>query len=100
LQSKTEKNELSKDVSALANSPGGFLVYGMIENNHVPTTIDVGVDRNVITKEWVESVIKARIQPIIDEFRIKQIDLTGKGPDRVCYVLDIPQATWRAPHQA
>jgi predicted HTH transcriptional regulator len=37
-----KKNEMSKDVSAFANSAGGFLVYGMLEDKHVPTSIDVG----------------------------------------------------------
>jgi predicted HTH transcriptional regulator len=56
-----EKNAISKDVSAFANSAGGFLFTGILENKHVPTKIDVGVDRNLITKEWLESVIRARI---------------------------------------
>ena len=95
-----KKNEISKDVSAFANSAGGFLVYGMLEDKHVPTSIDVGVDRNVITKEWLESVIKSRISPIIDDFTVKQISLPSKGPNQVAYVVEIAQATSRAPHQA
>jgi predicted HTH transcriptional regulator len=95
-----KKNEISKDVSAFANSAGGFLVYGMLENKHVPTSIDVGVDRNVITKEWLESVIKSRISPIIDDFTVKQVSLPRKGPNQVAYVVEIAQATARAPHQA
>lgn len=95
-----KKNEISRDVSAFANSAGGFLVYGMLENKHVPTSIDVGVDRNVITKEWLESVIKSRISPIIDDFTVKQVSLPGKSPNQVAYVVEIPQATSRAPHQA
>jgi predicted HTH transcriptional regulator len=99
---KTDKcrSDLSKDVSAFANSAGGFLVYGMLENKHVPTSIDVGVDRNVITKEWFESVIKSVIRSVIDDLVIKQIDLPSKGPDKVAYVVQIAQATSRAPHQA
>jgi predicted HTH transcriptional regulator len=95
-----KKNEISKDVSAFANSAGGFLVYGMLEDKHVPTSIDAGVDRNVITKERLESVIKSRIFPIIDDFTVKQISLPSKGPNQVAYVVEIAQATSRAPHQA
>jgi hypothetical protein len=99
---KTDKcrSDLSKDVSAFANSAGGFLVYGMLENKHVPTAIDVGVDRNVITKEWLESVIKSVIQPVVDDLVIKQIDLPSKGANKVAYMVQIAQATARAPHQA
>jgi predicted HTH transcriptional regulator len=95
-----KKNEVSKDVSAFANSAGGYLVYGMLENKHVPTSIDGGVDRNLITKGWLESVIKSRISPIIEDFAVKQVSLPSKGPDQVAYIVEIAQATSRAPHQA
>jgi predicted HTH transcriptional regulator len=74
-----KKNEVSKDVSAFANSAGGYLVYGMLENKHVPTSIDGGVDRNLITKGWLESVIKSRISPIIEDFAVKQVSLPTKA---------------------
>jgi len=48
------KADLSKDVSAFANSAGGTLVYGVVEDNHLPTTIDVGFDPSEVTREWVE----------------------------------------------
>ena len=37
-----KKNELSKDVSAFANSAGGTLVYGIQEDGHFPVSIDSG----------------------------------------------------------
>lgn len=95
-----ERNDLSKDVSAFANSEGGMLIYGIQENCHVPTAIDVGVDRTQLTKEWLESVIKTNIHPTVDRLLIRQISLPSKGPNAVAYVLEIGQATSRAPHQA
>ena len=95
-----ERNNLSKDVSAFANSDGGLLVYGMVENGQVPTAIDVGVDRTQITKEWLESVLRTNIHPTVDRMLIKQVPLPGKEPEAVVYVLEIGQATSRAPHQA
>jgi hypothetical protein len=95
-----ERNELSKDVSAFANSEGGMLIYGMEEDGHVPTAIDAGMDREQITKEWLESVLKTNIHPTVDRMLIKQVPLSRKGPNAVVYVLDIGQATSRAPHQA
>lgn len=94
-----KKNELSKDVSAFANSAGGTIVYGMIENGHVPTAIDAGYDPSEISKEWIEQVINSRIQRRIDGVRIKQVDLTASSLGRVAYVISIPQSL-RAPHQA
>jgi hypothetical protein len=96
----TERNNLSKDVSAFANSEGGMLIYGMEEDGHVPTAIDAGVDRALITKEWLESVIKTNIHPTIDRTLIKQVPLPSKSTNAVAYVLEIGQANSRAPHQA
>ncbi|WP_164936803.1 AlbA family DNA-binding domain-containing protein [Bradyrhizobium vignae] len=96
----SKRNAVSKDVSAFANSAGGFIVYGILENKHVPTSIDVGVGRNILTKEWLESIIKSVIQPVVDAVAIKSIDIQGRGDDKVVYVVQIPQSTSRAPHQA
>jgi predicted HTH transcriptional regulator len=45
-----KKKEISKDVSAFANSAGGTIVYGVQEDKHVPTRIDVGYDPRHLTK--------------------------------------------------
>jgi hypothetical protein len=95
-----KKSELSKDISAFANSAGGMLIYGLEENGHVPTAIDMGVNATEITKEWLESVIKTNIRPIVDQILIKQISLPNRSPNAVAYVIEIGQATSRAPHQA
>jgi predicted HTH transcriptional regulator len=52
------RTELSKDVSAFANSAGGTLVYGVEENNHIPVRIDDGYDPADVTREWIEQVNK------------------------------------------
>src|SRR6476469_5815198 len=61
-----KKKELSKDVSAFANSAGGIIVYGVKENGHVPIAIDSGFDPNSISKEQLEHVINSNIHPRID----------------------------------
>jgi len=48
-----KKREISKDVSAFANSAGGTIVYGVVEDKHVPTEIDVGYLPTDISKEWL-----------------------------------------------
>src|SRR5947208_1755782 len=69
-----KKDEISKDVSAFANSAGGTLLYGMKEDKqtHVATGIDAGSDPKVITKEWLEQVINSKIHQRIDGVRIHQ----------------------------
>jgi len=89
------RDELCKDVTAFANSAGGQIVYGIEEDKHVPTKLDDGADLS-ITKEWIEQVIDSRVQPRIEGLVITPIQL-AKG---LGFVITIPQATSRAPHQA
>lgn len=99
----TDKNrdEISKDVSAFANSAGGTLIYGMVENRstHVADSLDTGSDPNVTTREWLEQVINSKIQRRIDGVRIGQVALSITSPGKVAYVVYVPSST-RAPHQA
>jgi len=69
------------------------------EADQVPQPLDEGVDKTIITPEWIEQVLSSRIQPRIDGLRINQIG-TDAADNRVFYVLEVPQATARAPHQA
>ncbi len=91
-----KKKEISKDVSAFANSAGGIIVYGIIENGHLPDAIDEGFDPSVTSKEWLEQVINSSIQQRIDGIIINPIEISI---DKVAYVVYIPQSL-RAPHQA
>src|SRR5690349_20006276 len=75
-----KKDEISKDVSAFANSAGGTIIYGMKENGHVAIGLDTGNDPNVITKEWLEQIIDSKIHRPIDGVRIKQVALTKTNP--------------------
>lgn len=93
------KNELSKDVSALANSDGGILIYGVIEKGNIPVEIDEGYDPNIIKREWIEDNIHGRIQRRIEDIRIFQVDLNETHPGRVIYVISIPQSL-DGPHMA
>lgn len=95
-----KKDEISKDVSSFANSAGGTIVYGMLEDGHVPTATDVGFDpHGPVSKEWLEQVINGRIQRRIDGVRVNPVELGETHPGRVAYVVHIPQSM-RAPHMA
>src|SRR5882672_6702245 len=94
-KTESSKNELCKDVTAMANSAGGQLVYGIAEVNSLPDRVDGGADQS-ITKEWVEQIIDSRVRPRIEGLAIYPIELqNGLG-----FCIDIPAATFRAPHQA
>ncbi len=91
-----KRNEFSKDVSAFANSAGGVLIYGIIEDGHFASEIDEGSDPNTISKESIEQVINSSIQRRIEGIKIKQITLNN---NMVAYTIFVPQSS-TAPHQA
>src|SRR5437764_7283721 len=62
------KRELAKNVSAFANSGGGTIIYGVIENRdtHAAERIDGGFDAKELNIETLEQVIVSHIQRKID----------------------------------
>lgn len=82
------KNEISKDVSAFANSDGGVIVYGVVEEGHLPKTIDKGID-SAGKREWLEQVIGSTIEPRIQDVLIKQIDL-DQSSRKAIFVVQVP----------
>jgi len=88
------RDELCKDVSAFANSAGGQIIYGIVEKDRKPVKVDDGSD---LSREWIEQVIDSNVQPRLDGLVITPVPV---GSGRHAYVLTIPQASGRAPHQA
>lgn len=95
-----QKKEITKDVSALANSAGGVLIYGVREHGnsekrHLPEKI-TPVDRTKFPREWLEQVINS-IRPRIDGILIHSVALSS-GENQVVYAIEIPQSN--TAHQA
>jgi hypothetical protein len=95
-----KKQQVTKDVSAMANSAGGILIYGIAEyddkqREHLPEKLDP-VDRTQYSKEWLENII-TNIRPRIDGLVIHSVSLSS-GQNDVVYVVEIPQST--TAHQA
>lgn len=93
------KKEISKDVSSMANSSGGLIIYGIKEydgqNEHLPEAI-TPIERKEVSKEWLEDVITSNIYPKIEDLRIHPVKLDNEN--QVVYVIEIPQST--TAHQA
>lgn len=89
--------EISKDVSAFANSDGGVIIYGIKEdkvNKHLPEKIDP-VNRKNFTKEWLEQIIQDKIRPRISDFKIHPIEIDS---EQVVYVVEVGKSN--TAHQA
>jgi hypothetical protein len=82
--------ELSKDLSSFANADGGTIIYGVVEENHLPKNIDTGFDPLHVKREWLEDVVDSNTKPKIDRLKIKQIILRKTTPGKVIYVVHIP----------
>lgn len=94
------RKEITKDVSAMANSAGGVIIYGIAEfesgdRKHYPERIDP-VSLRDTSREWLEQVINT-IQPRIVGIEITAVPVAG-APDSVVFVVDIPRSS--TAHQA
>lgn len=90
-----KRKEITKDVSSFANSDGGIIVYGVLEEDHRPKGL-TPIDGKIYTKEWLESVIQ-QIQPRIDNIVIYPIRIDDLRQS--VYVVKIPRSS-SAPHMA
>lgn len=96
-----KKNEISKDVSAFANSDGGVIIYGVKEfqsgTKYLPEKVD-SVLRSAFSKETLEQVVNSRISPRIHGIIITPITIGEEVDNQVVYVVEIPKSD--TAHQA
>lgn len=92
------KEELCKDVSAMANAAGGIIVYGIAEGSLGEADyIDNGCSPSDTKVEWIDQVLNSGIEPRISELSITSIPLANGNR---CFAIEIAQATVFAPHQS
>jgi len=90
----SKKKEIAKDVSAMANSVGGIIIYGIKEfdsrdKNFLPEKI-TPINRCQFSRDQLEQIINSNISPKIEGLLIHPIPLTKV--DEVVYVVEIPQS--------
>jgi len=87
--------ELAKDVSAMANSEGGIIIYGIKEEDQFPIEI-VWIEKDERYKERIEQIISSKIFDKIDGVKVNKISSEDKK--KFVIVIEIPQSDI-APHQ-
>jgi hypothetical protein len=87
------KKELAKDISAFANTSGGYLIIGVDKNYKI-----VGVEKIIQNKsidEWINQILSSNVEPHIFYFDPKVISVPDS--EKVILVIHIPEST-KKPH--
>lgn len=93
-----DKKELAKDVSAMANSSGGYIVIGVAEKQGKPVHPPCGTTRMVgqqKVEEWIEQILMSNVAqrpPVV----IQVVPLPGDADN--CVVVINTSVSSRAPH--
>ena len=94
-------NELSRDVSAMTNSAGGTIFYGIDEDKstHIAKQLDPNPfsPTDPCNPEWLDQVIRSNIEPAPD-FRIERVFVNDDPTQGWYYVVLIQQGV--IAHQA
>jgi predicted HTH transcriptional regulator len=93
------RSELVKDITAFANSAGGQIVYGVVEKDGMPISLDSGVNINDYSPEWIAQVLDTNSSPRVQNIEAKTISADDSTKNYAHYVISIPPATTFAPHQ-
>ena len=91
-----DKQEFLKDITALANTAGGLLIYGIAERDSVaddlvPLTIS-SIDDEILR---LQNILLSSIEPRLGGVEMREICLASGGH---ALVVRVPQS-WRPPHR-
>ena len=92
-----KKDEISRDVAAMANSNGGIIIYGITEIEHVADHLSF-IDGNFFTKESLEQIISTKVHRVITGLKIFPIRFNDDILKTI-YVVQIPESI-DAPHMS
>jgi hypothetical protein len=100
--SAKKRLDLSADISAFANSRGGYLVFGVTDTGEIDGGVSTSL-KGKNTAEWLDLLLPGLVEPTIRNVRIAAITPIGTnskiGPAKALYVIQIPDSE-DAPHQA
>jgi hypothetical protein len=106
VREKDVRQNLSKAISAFANSGGGVLVFGLQNPASSWIIDDGGIDmyfKKPTTREWLEDVIPTLVDGPLNKFNVyviqKESNKSGLLEGRGLFVIDVGDSE-QAPHQA
>lgn len=92
-QKKEWKEELAKDVSAMANSNGGTIIYGIREKNganghSIPEKL-IAIPNSEMSKDQLSQLLSSNIQPVIEGLEITYIPQDDSSG---FYIINVPKS--------
>lgn len=98
MQKSSWRDELAKDVSAMANSNGGTIFYGIREkegnNGHAIPDKLIPIENSEMSKDRLSQLLSSNIQPVIEGIEITYIPFDEHSG---FYVVSVPKG--RTAHQ-
>lgn len=93
IENKKWKEELAKDVSAMANANGGTVIYGIrekeVSKGHSVASELLPIPYTEMSKDRLSQLLSSNIQPVIDSVEITVI---SKDENSGFFVVQIPQS--------
>lgn len=94
--SDNEKREFLKDATALANTAGGTLIYGMAESEGIALSLKAlsvkSIDDEILR---LQNILLNSVEPILHNVGMKGVPLASGGH---VLLVKVPQS-WRPPHR-
>ncbi|MCK5449425.1 ATP-binding protein [Candidatus Pacearchaeota archaeon] len=97
MDSLTNNAEIAKDISAMANSEGGLIIYGIKEDaEKYPEEIEWSSDKGL--KDKIDQVLSSKITRKIEGCNIKEVQ-SDRDNKKFVIVVNVPRSDI-APHQS
>jgi len=91
----SEKKEFLADISSFANSQGGYIIYGISEEQGYPNElIGIKIDNIDEIKLKLENIIRDGIKPRIQGIKIQEVIIDD---EKMCIIIYIPKS-YISPH--
>lgn len=90
-----DKKELLYDLTSFGNAGGGYVIFGMREEDGIPVEIE-GIDKDLIDSEKlrIESLLRDGVEPRIPGIQIHDVSISET---KAALIVHIPRS-WSAPH--